>query len=147
MLGIQKLVDEKSGFWERLLGNNTTVYLENAANEAQLKSPGLETYHYIHFATHGIINETTPKLSGLLLAQDSTLAEDGILYLNEVYNLNLNADLVVLSACETALGKVARGEGLIGLTRGFLYAGAQNLLGIPLAGQRFQHCGFDDRFL
>ena len=63
-----------------------------------------------------------------MLAQDSTLAEDGILYLGEVYNLNLNADLVVLSACETGLGKIARGEGLIGLTRGFLYAGAQNLL-------------------
>ena len=68
-------------------------------------------------------------LSGLILIEkDTTGTEDGILHLNEVYNLQLNADLVVLSACETGRGKLIDGEGVIGLARGFLYAGAQNVL-------------------
>ena len=82
----------------------------------------------MHFATHGLLNEKNPRLSGLVLARDDTSKEDGVLRLGEVYNLRLAADLVVLSACETGLGQVARGEGTIGLTRGFLYAGAASAL-------------------
>jgi CHAT domain-containing protein/Tfp pilus assembly protein PilF len=128
VLNIRNLFLEKAGLWKRLFGANAVVSLNKEANEANLKSHPLEKYRYLHFATHGLINETNPKLSGLILAQDTTRTEDGILHLGEIYNLSLNADLVVLSACETGLGKIARGEGLIGLTRGFLYAGAQNLL-------------------
>jgi len=127
--GILNRFENSYGFFERWFGNKSRVYLEREANETRLKSKDLGEYRFLHFATHGLINEKNPKLSGLLLAQeDSTSKEDGILHLGEIYNLNLNADLVVLSACETGLGQVAKGEGIIGLTRGFLYAGASNLL-------------------
>jgi CHAT domain-containing protein len=127
--GILNRFESSYGFFERWFGNKSRVYLEREAKEEKLKSGDVGDYRILHFATHGLVNEKNPKLSGLLLAQeDSTSKEDGILHLGEIYNLNLNADLVVLSACETGLGQVAKGEGIIGLTRGFLYAGASNLL-------------------
>src|SRR5207237_2551887 len=83
-----------------------------------------------HFATHGLLNSQHPELSGVVLSlvnkNGSTI--DGFLRLQDIYNLKLNADLVVLSACNTALGKEVRGEGLIGLTRGFMYAGAPRVI-------------------
>jgi CHAT domain-containing protein len=81
----------------------------------------------IHFATHGLLNTEHPDLSGLVLSlvDRSGAAQDGFLRMAEIYNLKLPADLVVLSACQTALGREIRGEGLMGLTRGFLYAGAR----------------------
>jgi len=109
----------------------TKVELKENASESRIKSGELENYKYIHFATHGFVNSEKPELSGLLLAQvaDSTNEQnDGILYSGEIYNLKLNADLVVLSACETGLGKIKKGEGIIGLTRALLYAGAKNLM-------------------
>ncbi|PSR53067.1 hypothetical protein AHMF7605_05765 [Adhaeribacter arboris] len=109
-------------------GNTAKVYLYNQAREEQLKSGEVENYNYLHLATHGFVNESYPELSGLLLAQDSTAQEDGILYMGEIYNLRLKAELVTLSACETGLGKLASGEGIIGLTRAFLYAGARNMV-------------------
>jgi CHAT domain-containing protein len=86
----------------------------------------LGRYRIVHFATHALLNSEHPERSGILLSMvDRNGAPvDGFLRLQDVYNLHLNADLVVLSACRTALGKEVRGEGLIGLTRGFLYAGA-----------------------
>lgn len=130
VIGIQKVFAGRQSFFDRLFANKSSVYLEQEANEPNLKAPQLRDYRNVHFATHGFVNEQNPKLSGLLLAaeQDSTAKEDGIMHLGEIYNLEMNADLVVLSACETGLGQIARGEGIIGLTRGFLYAGAQNLL-------------------
>jgi CHAT domain-containing protein len=104
------------------------VYLEGEATEERLKHAGLEHYRYVHLATHGVVDEKHPRLSGLILAEEKGSAEDGVLRLGEIYNLSLNADLVVLSACETGLGQLARGEGVIGLTRGFLYAGASSVL-------------------
>jgi CHAT domain-containing protein len=104
-----------------------TMYLHGKASESVLKDPSLRRHAYLHIASHGFINETNPKLSGLLFAKDGG-KEDGVLYTGETYNLNLDADLVVLSACESGLGKVVRGEGILGLTRGFLYAGASNVL-------------------
>jgi len=109
----------------------TTVELKGNASERNIKSGELENYKYIHFATHGFVNSEKPELSGLLLAQvpDSTNEQnDGILYSGEIFNLKLNADLVVLSACETGLGQIKKGEGIIGLTRALLYAGAKNLV-------------------
>ena len=130
--GIQKLFRQSYGFLDRLsdwlLGNKTSVYLESQADEENLKKIMLKNYRYIHFATHGFANKTTPDLSGLLLAHDPSSAEDGVLFLGEVYNLELNADLVTLSACESGIGKSVKGEGLLSLSRGFLYAGAKNLL-------------------
>ena len=104
------------------------VILYNNANEQTIKSGELEKYRVLHFATHGFVNSERPELSGLLFAQDTTAEEDGILYLGEIYNLKLNADLVVLSACETGLGQIQKGEGIIGLTRALLYAGTNNIV-------------------
>ena len=127
--GIFDRFENSYGLFERWFGNKSRVYLEREAKEEKLKLADLSSYRFLHFATHGLINEKHPKLSGLILTQeDTTSKEDGILHLGEIYNLHLNADLVVLSACETGLGQIAQGEGIIGLTRGFLYAGASNVL-------------------
>nr|MBX2821413.1 CHAT domain-containing protein [Rhodothermaceae bacterium] len=113
--------------WDRMFGGRSRVFWAQDATESQVKEEGLSEYRYVHFATHGVVNETIPDLSGIVLVEDTTSQEDGVLHLSEVYNLDLNAELVVLSACETGLGKIAKGEGLIGLTRGFMYSGAQSV--------------------
>ena len=84
----------------------------------------------IHFATHGLLDSRHPELSGIVLSMVDRNGnpQDGFLRLDEIYNLKLNADLVVLSACQTALGEEVRSEGLIGLTRGFMYAGSPQVL-------------------
>ena len=104
------------------------IHTHLKANEEFVKKGGLSDARYIHIATHGFVNEETPELSGLLLAQDSTIAEDGVLYSGEIYNLKLKSDLVTLSACETGLGKISKGEGVIGLSRALLYAGTKNII-------------------
>nr|NQU89753.1 CHAT domain-containing protein [Bacteroidota bacterium] len=104
------------------------VKTHQEANEAFVKSGALENFKILHFATHGYVNTSEPELSGIFLAQDTLSNEDGILYSGEMYNLDLNADLIVLSACETGLGKISKGEGIIGLSRALLYAGAKNLI-------------------
>lgn len=90
----------------------------------------LSQYQIVHFATHGMINSRHPELSGLVLSlvDRQGRAQNGFLRLNEIYNLRLPAELVVLSACQTGLGKEIRGEGIVGLTRGFMYAGAPRLV-------------------
>jgi CHAT domain-containing protein len=100
------------------------------ANLRTALDPELRQYRVIHFATHGLLNNSYPELSGLVLSlvDKSGRSQDGFLRLNEIYNLDLPAELVVLSACQTGLGKEARGEGLIGLTRGFMYAGVARVV-------------------
>jgi CHAT domain-containing protein len=90
----------------------------------------LSQYRYIHFATHGLVNSRNPALSALALSQFDQRGNPlaGYLRLDDIYNLDLNADLVVLSACDTALGREIRGEGLVGLSQAFLYAGAKGLV-------------------
>ncbi len=90
----------------------------------------LSHFRIVHFATHGLINNDHPELSGLVfsLVDPNGKQQDGFLQLRDIYNLNLPADLVVLSACETGLGKEISGEGLIGLTRGFMYAGSTRVV-------------------
>lgn len=101
-----------------------------AASRAAVLNARLDQYRIVHFATHGVLRTDHPELSKLVLSLYNQRGEgqDGFLRLNDVYNLRLNADLVVLSACQTALGKEIRGEGLVGLTRGFMYAGAARVL-------------------
>jgi CHAT domain-containing protein len=101
-----------------------------AANRARVLSPELSSYRIVHFATHGMINSERPELSGIVLSlfDDEGRSQNGFLRLHDIYNLRLPADLVVLSACSTGLGKDVRGEGLIGLTRGFMYAGAAGVV-------------------
>ena len=106
------------------------VALDFRASRATALSPELAGYRIVHFATHGIIDSRTPALSGLMLSRvdEHGAPLEGFLGLRDVYNLRLGADLVVLSGCETALGKEVRGEGLVGLTQGFLYAGARQVV-------------------
>jgi CHAT domain-containing protein/tetratricopeptide (TPR) repeat protein len=104
--------------------------LDFNASRAALMNPELAQYRTLHIATHGLLNSQHPELSGLLfsLVDQRGRPQNGFLQLHEIYNLDLAADLVVLSACQTALGREIRGEGLIGLTRGFMYAGANRVL-------------------
>lgn len=101
-----------------------------AANRATATNPELSQYRMIHFATHGLLNSNNPQLSGLVLSlvDEGGKPQNGFIRLHEIFNLNLPADLVVLSACQTGLGKQVRGEGVIGLTRGFMYAGAARIV-------------------
>lgn len=100
------------------------------ASRATVLGGDLAQYRYVHFATHGLLDTERPGLSSLVLsmvdAQGKT--ENGFLRANDIYNMKLPAELVVLSACQTGLGKEVKGEGLIGLTRGFMYAGARRVV-------------------
>ncbi|MCI0490613.1 MAG: CHAT domain-containing protein [Blastocatellia bacterium] len=100
--------------------------LDFDASRATATSPDLSQYRYVHFATHGILNSRYPELSGVVLSlfDEQGRERDGFLRGYEVLNLRLPAELVVLSGCRTGLGKEVRGEGLVGLTRAFMYAGA-----------------------
>jgi CHAT domain-containing protein/Flp pilus assembly protein TadD len=103
------------------------LYLKKDANENLVKSDKLKNFELLHFATHGIVDENNPELSRIFLQSNSD-AEDGNLYTGEIYNLELNANLVTLSACQTGLGKISKGEGVIGLSRALVYAGAKNVI-------------------
>ena len=100
------------------------------ANRTLATSAELAQYRIVHFATHGLINNTHPELSGIVLSlvDEKGRPQNGFLRLYDLYNLKLSAELVVLSACQTALGKDIKGEGLVGLTRGFMYAGAPRVV-------------------
>jgi CHAT domain-containing protein len=109
---------------------NVTESLDFNASKDTAMSPHLRDYRIVHFATHGLLNNEHPELSGLVfsLVDRQGKIQDGFLRLLDIYNLDLNADLVVLSACQTALGKLIAEEGLVGLTRGFMYAGAPRVM-------------------
>ncbi len=100
------------------------------ASRETVLSGALRGYRIVHFATHGILDAEHPELSGIALSRVDRQGRprNGFLYAHEIYRLDLPADLVVLSACQTALGREIRGDGLVGLTRGFLYAGARQVL-------------------
>jgi CHAT domain-containing protein/tetratricopeptide (TPR) repeat protein len=108
---------------QRLIARGFAVTRELAT------SPRLANYDSVHFATHGLINPVRPELSGLMLSliDQNGAPQPGFLRAHEVYNLRLPVDLVVLSACRTGLGKELKGEGLVGLSRGFMYAGARRV--------------------
>jgi CHAT domain-containing protein/tetratricopeptide (TPR) repeat protein len=102
-----------------------------AANRKNATSKELSQYRIVHFATHGILNEVRPQLSGMVLSlydQEGRYHAEGYFPLNDIYGLDLPVELVVLSACRSGLGKPVRGEGLIGLARGFIHAGAERVL-------------------
>ena len=107
-----------------------TVAIGFDASLANLLSMDLRRYRFVHFATHGNVDARYPALSAIVLSQydDQGVPVAGTLRLHDIYHLDLNADLVILSACETALGREIRGEGLVGLTQGFLSAGARSLI-------------------
>jgi len=111
-------------------GRDVLVALDFAANRTLATGGSLARFRLVHFATHGVLDTRRPELSGLVLSQvdEQGGARDGFLRLDDVYHLELDADLVVLSGCETALGETLRGEGIVGLTRGFFHAGASQVL-------------------
>ena len=112
----------------RLVGSmnpNSRVLLRKEASESNFKKAG-SIFTRIHFATHGKFQSDDPLSSGLYLAKD--LDNDGVLTVGELYSMKLEADLVTLSACETGLGRVANGDDVVGLTRGFLYAGSRSII-------------------
>ena len=104
---------------------NSKVLLRDRATETAIKKYGNQ-FTRIHVACHGVFNADDALQSGLLLSADGE--NDGMLTVSELYNMRLNANLVTLSACETALGNVANGDDVVGFTRGFLYAGAQSIV-------------------
>ena len=110
--------------------DQVSLLLGEQASEENAKTIGrFNRSRFVHFATHGLLNEEKPSYSGLILNLDrQKQSEDGLLQAYEIFNLKLNADLVVLSACETGLGKEVKGEGLVGLTHAFFYAGTPSLV-------------------
>lgn len=113
-----------------LAGGDHLKALDFKASRATALSPELSQYRIVHFATHGLLNSQHPEISGIVLSlfDERGQPQSGFLRLHDIYNLKLNADLVTLSACQTALGKEVKGEGLVGLTRGFMYAGAPRVV-------------------
>ncbi len=106
----------------------TRVITGSEATEEAVKGTSLSAYRIIHFATHGLLDEYVSSRSALVLTLDDDPAEDGFFQAREIYDLKLDADLVVLSACQTARGVIEKGEGLSGLARAFFCAGARSVL-------------------
>ncbi len=102
--------------------------IHRSATEEFIKNTNLNSYKIIHFATHGIVDSENPDKSGIFFSDASNSRKDGFLQTKEIYNLSFNAELINLSACETGLGKIKKGEGIMGLTRAMLYAGNQNII-------------------
>lgn len=105
-------------------GVRADVWLDFDANEADFDKADLSKYRILHIATHSLLNAERPQFSGVVLSLVNNKTDDGFVRTDEVFNLRLGAPLVMLSACETGLTKERRGEGVVGLTRAFMYAGA-----------------------
>ena len=105
-------------------GTQADLWLDLDASEDNIDARDISKYRVVHIATHGLLNAERPQFTGLVLSLVGNKKEDGFLRTDEVFNLRLGSPLVMLSACETGLGKEKRGEGVMGLTRAFMYAGA-----------------------
>ncbi len=105
-------------------GGQADVWMDLDANEDNLDTRDITKYRVIHVATHGLLDAERPQFTGVVLSLVGNKTHDGFVRTDEVFNLRLGSPLVMLSACETGLGKEKRGEGVMGLTRAFMYAGA-----------------------
>ncbi|MDX6444024.1 MAG: hypothetical protein QOH71_1098 [Blastocatellia bacterium] len=105
-------------------GGQPDLWIDLNASEDNVRSRDMNNYRVIHVATHGLLDAQRPQFSGVVLSLVGNKTTDGFLRTDEIFNLRMNPSLVMLSACETGLGKEKRGEGVIGLTRAFMYAGA-----------------------
>jgi CHAT domain-containing protein len=115
---------EQIGQIVKASGGTADTWLDLNANEANVATKDLKSYRIVHIATHGLLNAERPQFTGLVLSLVGNKTGDGFLRTDEIFNLSLGSPLVMLSACETGLGKEKKGEGVIGLTRAFMYAGA-----------------------
>jgi CHAT domain-containing protein/tetratricopeptide (TPR) repeat protein len=109
-------------------GKGSSAYIGREASERHAKTDRLDRFRVIHFATHGLVSQQRPARSALVLSSSADDGEDGFLQAREIYNLKLNSDLVVLSACQTARGRLLAGEGVEGLAQAFFYAGAKSVV-------------------
>lgn len=131
--GLSRLVhasEEADAILQTTSGDTAMVARGFAASRETAMSQRVGEYRILHFATHGFLNSEHPELSGLVLTMvdhDGSRI-NGFMPLHDIYNLNLSADLVVLSACDTALGKDIKGEGLVGITGGFMSAGSKSVI-------------------
>ncbi|WP_441000062.1 CHAT domain-containing protein [Fodinibius sp. SL11] len=112
---------------------NASILKDEQVSEGTLKHLLQQNnYQYVHLATHGIIDENQPNRSGLALSTNSEISasatEDGMLRSSEIFGMNINSDMVVLSACNTGLGKMVNGEGMLGMQRSFFYAGSSTVV-------------------
>jgi CHAT domain-containing protein len=105
-------------------GNQPDVWTDLTASEDNVRSRDVSNYRVVHIATHGLLDAERPQFTGVVLSLVGNKTGDGFLRTDEIFNLKIGNSLVMLSACETGLGKEKRGEGVIGLTRAFMYAGA-----------------------
>jgi CHAT domain-containing protein len=124
---LKKTGDEVRRIMKFFPESRRTLLLGTEANEAAFREKCLDRYQVIHFATHGIYDDYNPELSGLVLS-NSSRGEDGFLLVDEITKLDLNCSLVVLSGCQTGVGKYIRGEGIVGLSRAFLSSGASTVV-------------------
>jgi CHAT domain-containing protein len=116
-------------FISRLMAPGTARIMSGSeATKDKIKQVSLGKYDVLHFATHSLLDEIVASRSALLLSKNPQSDEDGFLQVREIYNMKLNADLVVLSACQTARGKMEKGEGILGLCRAFLCSGARSVV-------------------
>jgi CHAT domain-containing protein len=124
LAGTQAEAEQIKGLAERA-GRKADVWLGLDASESELEARDLRGFGVLHFATHGLLNTERPQFTGVVLSLVGNRAgADGFLRTHEVFNLRLGSPLVMLSACETGLGREKRGEGVMGLARAFMYAGA-----------------------
>jgi CHAT domain-containing protein len=115
---------EAIGAIARAGGAKSESWIDLAANEEKIDSADVANYRIVHIATHGLLHVERPQFTGVVLSLVGSTKADGFLRTDEIFNLKMRPSLVMLSACETGLGKEKRGEGVIGLTRAFMYAGA-----------------------
>jgi CHAT domain-containing protein len=127
---LKKTAEEAEAIRNVAADGQTTIAMGFDASRERVLAGNLAEHSIVHFATHGLLNEETPELSGVVLSlvDEQGKEQNGFLRLHEIFNLNLPVEMVVLSACQTGLGKKIKGEGLVGLTRGFMYAGAPRVV-------------------
>lgn len=127
---IGKILGNRRGVWSFLSGYKpiVDVFTDTTATENRFKNLPLDDYRFIHIASHAFTPGDNFDSGGIVFAQSAGNDEDGILHVSEIFNLDFNSKLVTLSACETGIGRIAEGEGMMSISRAFQYAGARNLL-------------------
>lgn len=125
---LESTKEETDAIYKMFGKKRAEKYQYRGASEYNFKKLILEDYKIIHIASHAFSSNKSHLMSGILFANDTTGKQDGFLRESEIYELKLNAELVVLSACQTAIGFVYKGEGIMSISRAFIYAGAKNII-------------------